>query len=173
MATTQRRARKTTSARARATGANRGKGARGGGRKTSSRRVSAGKRSTASKRSSAGGRATKRSRATTRPRDTERSTQEGLVTTNHGAIRRWVEERGGSPACVRGTGDANDVGLLRIDFPGYTGAEALQPISWDEFFDKFEERKLAFLHRAQSHDGGRSYFNKLIERPKRRSTHGR
>jgi hypothetical protein len=103
----------------------------------------------------------------------ERSTPEGLVTTDHNVIRRWVEDRGGTPACVRGTGDASDAGLLRIDFPGYTGAETLQPISWDAFFEKFEERKLAFLHRAHSQDGGRSYFNKLIERPKRRSSHGR
>jgi hypothetical protein len=97
-----------------------------------------------------------------------------LITTDHDRIREWVEERDGQPARVRGTGDADDVGLLRIDFPGYTGAESLQPISWDEFFDKFDERKLAFLHRHQSKDGGQSYFNKLIDRPKRRSSaHGR
>jgi hypothetical protein len=105
-----------------------------------------------------------------RPRQsTEKTTPEGLITTDHDRIRQWVEERGGQPACVRGTGDADDVGLLRIDFPGYTGAESLQPISWDEFFDKFDQRKLAFLHRQQSHDGGQSYFNKLIDRPTRRS----
>ena len=98
---------------------------------------------------------------------------EGIVTKDHNLIRRWVDERGGQPACVRGTGDADDVGLLRIDFPGYTGAESLQPISWNQFFEKFDERNLAFLHRQQSQDGGRSYFNKLIEHPRRRGAHGR
>ena len=158
MATTRSRARKTTATRGRATGARRGKTAPGGAGKTSARRSTAAKRATA--RGSTAKRRATRSRA-------EELTQEGLVTTDHNLIRRWVEDRGGTPACVRGTGDASDVGLLRIDFPGYTGAETLQPISWAQFFDKFEERKLAFLHHSQSRDGGRSYFNKLIERPRR------
>jgi hypothetical protein len=165
MATTRKRTTKSAGTRGRATGGRRGKNARAGSRKTTARRAVPGKLT-------ARGRTTKRATTTTR-RHTEQLTQEGLVTTDHNVIRRWVKERGGKPACVRGTRDANDVGLLRIDFPGYTGAETLQPISWDEFFDTFEQRKLAFLHRAQSHDGGRSYFNKLIERPRGRSAHRR
>ena len=86
------------------------------------------------------------------------------TTTDHDEIQRWVEERDGSPACVRGTGDSDDVGLLRIDFPGYSGEETLQHIEWDEFFQKFDERNLAFLYQDETKGGQRSNFNKLIDR---------
>ena len=56
------------------------------------------------------------------------------------------------------------VGLLRIDFPGYSGQDTLVPIDWDEFFEKFEEEKLAFLHDNKP----KSRFNKLIARGPRR-----
>ena len=51
------------------------------------------------------------------------------ITTDHDTIRQWVEERGGSPARVKGTGTEGDPGLLRIDFPGYSGEESLEVIS--------------------------------------------
>src|SRR5579884_181902 len=67
------------------------------------------------------------------------------TTTDHGQIRRWAEERGGKPACVKGTGGRGDTGMLRIDFPGYSGEDSLQHISWDEWFEKFDERNLSLL----------------------------
>jgi hypothetical protein len=86
------------------------------------------------------------------------------TTTDHDFIRRWVEERRGHPACVKGAGGKDDAGILRIDFPGCSGEESLQPISWEEFFEKFEESKLALLYEEGERDGGRSRFNKLINR---------
>lgn len=87
------------------------------------------------------------------------------VTTDHDEIRRWVEERGGAPACVKGTGRAKgDVGMLRIDFPGYSGEESLQSIDWDTWFDAFEKNELAFLHQDQTADGEVSRFSKLVAR---------
>jgi hypothetical protein len=87
------------------------------------------------------------------------------TTTDHETIRSWVEERGGTPARVknteRGSGDA---GLLRIDFPGYSGEGKLEAIEWDEFFDKFEESQLAFVYQDKTEGGEASYFNKLISR---------
>ena len=83
------------------------------------------------------------------------------MTVDHEEIRRWVESRGGNPACVRGTGSSEDVGLLRIDYPGYSGEQELQPITWEEFFEKFEENELAFLHS----DDKNSRFSKLVKRP--------
>ena len=38
------------------------------------------------------------------------------TTTDHDTIRKWAEAREGRPARVKGTGDAKDAGLLRLDF---------------------------------------------------------
>ncbi len=84
------------------------------------------------------------------------------TTTNHEEIRRWAEAREGRPASVRGTGSGDDVGLLRIDFPGGAGEDKLEPISWEEFFEKFDEKKLAFLYQENTKDGGESRFFKFI-----------
>ncbi len=47
---------------------------------------------------------------------------ESRITTDHETIRKWVEERGGYPASVKGTPEKGErAGLLRIDFPGYSG----------------------------------------------------
>jgi hypothetical protein len=46
------------------------------------------------------------------------------------------------PARVRGTGDADDPGILRIDFPGGAGEDSLEPISWEEWVEKFNESNL-------------------------------
>jgi ferritin-like metal-binding protein YciE len=93
---------------------------------------------------------------------TERS---GHTTTDHDFIRRWVEERGGWPARVVGTGGENDAGLIRIDFPGFSGEGSLEQIEWDEWFQGFEDNQLAFLHRDMDHGGGDlDRFNKLISR---------
>jgi hypothetical protein len=54
--------------------------------------------------------------------------------------------------------------MLRIDFPGYSGADSLQEISWDEFFEKFDEQGLALLYQEKTKDGRQSNFNKLVSR---------
>lgn len=86
------------------------------------------------------------------------------VTTDRNEIRRWAQERGGRPACVKGTGAGGDIGILRIDFPGYSGEGSLQEISWDDWFDKFEERGLALLFQETTAGGQRSNFNKIVSR---------
>ncbi len=88
---------------------------------------------------------------------------EAKKTTDHNVIRKWVEERGGSPATVKGTAKKGEAGLLRIDFPGYSGEDTLEHISWEDFFAKFEESKLAFLYQEDVH-GKTSRFNKLVSR---------
>jgi hypothetical protein len=85
------------------------------------------------------------------------------TTTDHGEIRRWVEEHGGKPALVRGT-EAGDGGVLRIDFPGGAGEESLEHVSWDEWFRIFDERGLAFLYQEEKADGDDSTFFELVRR---------
>ncbi len=84
--------------------------------------------------------------------------------TEHDEIRNWVEQHGGKPARVRGTGDGDDPGLLRIDFPGGAGEDRLEHISWDEWFEKFDSSKLALLYQAKKASGEDSTFFKLVSR---------
>jgi hypothetical protein len=74
--------------------------------------------------------------------DTDSGTR---TTTDHDEIRRWVEQHGGTPARVQGTADDNGPGRLRIDFPA-AGEDQLEHISWDEWFQKFDENNLAFQY---------------------------
>ena len=83
-------------------------------------------------------------------------------TKNHDAIRNWVEDRGGRPATVSATTQGDDMGLLRIDFPGYSGEETLETIEWSEFFEKFDEENLAFLYQEETESGETSRFCKFV-----------
>jgi len=58
------------------------------------------------------------------------------TTTDHDEIREWVDSNHGFPAALRGTPNGDDPGVLRIDFPG--GEDELQPVSWHEWFEKFD-----------------------------------
>ena len=90
---------------------------------------------------------------------------ESHKTTDHEEIREWAEERGGKPATVTGTErDAEQAGVLRIEFPDYGGSERLEEISWDEWFDKFEAENLAVVMQEETKEGGTSRFAKVVDR---------
>ncbi len=82
------------------------------------------------------------------------------VTTDHDTIRRWAEGKGGKPAAVKRTHQGGDVGIIRIMFPDVPQSEheALDEISWDEFFDEFGKRRLALIYERDS------LFSKLVGR---------
>ena len=82
---------------------------------------------------------------------------------DHEEIRRWAEERGARPACVKGT-ERGDTCLLRLDFPGYSGEESLQPVSWDQWFKTFDQNNLALVYQEKTAGGQQSNFNKLVNR---------
>jgi hypothetical protein len=86
------------------------------------------------------------------------------TTTDHNEIQRWVEERGGHPARVKGTEKGKTAGVLRIDYPGFSGDDRLEEITWEEFFDGFEENELAFIYQDKTSDGEISRFSKLVDR---------
>jgi hypothetical protein len=81
------------------------------------------------------------------------------TTTDHDEIRKWAEKRKGNPAKVKTKGEG---GILRIDFG--EPEDNLETISWDEFFEIFDENKLAFLYQDETRDGGTSRFNKFVNR---------
>jgi len=92
------------------------------------------------------------------------ATHSSRTITDHEEIRRWAEERDAHPACVRGTGGEGDPGMIRLDFPGYSGAQKLQEISWDDWFQSFDDNNLALVVQDRTAGGQRSNFNKLVAR---------
>jgi hypothetical protein len=105
------------------------------------------------------------------------STHLSKTTRNHDEIRKWAEARGGKPSHVKRTGSKDDVGILRIDFPGYTGEGSLEPITWEQFFEKFDERNLALVYQEKTASGEPSNFNKIVSAegahdPSHPGTHG-
>jgi hypothetical protein len=82
-----------------------------------------------------------------------------LVTTHHEVIREWAEARGGRPATVDGTEHGDHLGVLRLDFQAPT--EGLREVSWDEWFDTFDQRHLNFIYQEERTDGRQSTFFRL------------
>jgi hypothetical protein len=82
-----------------------------------------------------------------------------LVTTHHEVIRQWAEARGGRPATVPGTEHGDHLGVLRIDFQE-TDAD-LREVSWEEWFDTFDSRRLNFIYQEERSDGHQSTFFRL------------
>lgn len=95
------------------------------------------------------------------------------TTTDHDEIRTWVESRGGKPVTVRGTGDKDEPGVLRFDFPGGAGGDRLEEISWEEWFEKFDDSDLALLYQDHKADGSESTFFKLVKRGGQEKERGR
>ncbi|HEX5887533.1 MAG TPA: hypothetical protein VFY61_02470 [Pyrinomonadaceae bacterium] len=92
-----------------------------------------------------------------------KTSHESKTTTDHEEIRQWVEERDGHPAIVKGT-EKGGSAMLRIDYPGFSGEDKLEEITWDEFFEIFDENNLAFLYQDKTQEGGESRFSKFVSR---------
>ncbi len=86
------------------------------------------------------------------------------TSTDHSEIRKWAEARGARPTTVKRTTKPDDPGILRLHFPGYSGSDSLNEISWEEWFRKFDDQKLALLFQEETKDGKPSNFNKLVSR---------
>ena len=69
--------------------------------------------------------------------------EKAKTTTDHEHIKQWVEERGGHPARVKGTAVEGSSGVLLIDYPGYSGTQTLETISWDEF-QRLRTKRIGF-----------------------------
>ena len=87
---------------------------------------------------------------------------EAKTTTDHTEIRRWIEQRQGRPTVVQGTEGKDGEGILRVDFR--EPDDKLEEISWDDFFQTFDDRRLAFLHQDTTADGHPSRFFKFVRR---------
>jgi hypothetical protein len=85
---------------------------------------------------------------------------ESLHTRDHQTIQKWASKRKATPATVPGTEHDDHLGVLRFDFPGFGGAD-LAEVSWEEWFDTFDERDLEFVYQESTKDGRQSNFFRL------------
>jgi len=95
----------------------------------------------------------------TSPGDEPERAGRSLATTSHEVIRAWAEERGGVPATVEGTKHGDHLGVLRFDFGG--GSDRLRQVSWEEWFETFDARRLNFVYQEERKDGQQSNFFRL------------
>ena len=84
------------------------------------------------------------------------------TTTDLKEIQKWAEKREGKPSKVKGVDGKKGGGIIRIDFPGYSGEDSLEEISWDEWYQIFKDNGLAFLYQDKTSDGKESRFFKLV-----------
>lgn len=82
-----------------------------------------------------------------------------LLTRDHDVIRGWAEDRSATPATVPGTEHGDHLGVLRFDFPDYGGD--LQHVTWEAWFDTFDQRSLHFVYQERKKDGKPSNFFRL------------
>jgi len=89
-------------------------------------------------------------------------------TIDHQEIRRWAGARDAQPVLARPAEGEPPEAPERLDFvlgdaapPGGTTHE---PISWERFFELFDERELALLYRDEERDGSTSRAFRLIPR---------
>lgn len=85
---------------------------------------------------------------------------ETRITSDHSKIKQWADDRNAKPACYKCSSRSS---LLLFRFPGET-EEAVINLSWEEFFEKFEEHKLAFLYQDMNDRGKKSRFNSFIKK---------
>ena len=68
------------------------------------------------------------------------------LTADHAEIRRWVEEHGGHPGLVEADGRER----LAVTFD----PDDCRPVSWDEFFERFDRESLAFAYTPDANGEG-------------------
>ncbi|RKD14498.1 hypothetical protein BCY91_08490 [Pelobium manganitolerans] len=85
-------------------------------------------------------------------------------TSNHQQIKQWAEERNGVPTRIKGTGNSTSDGVLRIHFPEHSNADDFEEISWDDFFETFDDKNLNFLYQDEKEDGETSTFHKFVNK---------
>ena len=86
------------------------------------------------------------------------------TTRDHDEIRKWAEARGAVPAEVKGTERGGEPGIIRFEFPKAPNHNdsKLEEISWEDFFQKFDENDLELVYQEKTADGEQSNFNKLV-----------
>ncbi len=80
------------------------------------------------------------------------------VTTDHDTIRDWVMAHGGQPALLRRVPQVGDGGDLSLEFLADGQEPELVTISWSDFFQRFEDRHLAFVYEEDGPAGALTWY---------------
>jgi len=80
---------------------------------------------------------------------------------DHDSIKRWAREHGAKPALVKGTTRPSDSSALQLAMEGTTQDGRLEPIDWDDWFQRFDESGLALM---VDDSAGAAGANKLVPR---------
>ncbi|MFC6906640.1 hypothetical protein ACFQGH_15700 [Halalkalicoccus tibetensis] len=80
--------------------------------------------------------------------DDSTRTDETRMTTDHGTIRNWIESNDLAVARTAETA-RNRSGGLTVVTEGRTD-DSIKEVSWDEFFETFEDEGLAFVYRTET-----------------------
>ena len=78
------------------------------------------------------------------------------ITANHGEIRRWVEDRGGCPGLLPAKHGRDRLAVA------FDPADC-EPVTWEEFFTRFEREGLAFVYDPDG-NGEAASTAKLVSR---------
>jgi hypothetical protein len=79
--------------------------------------------------------------------------------TDHEESRQWAAERGARPSSIPGTDGDGYPGTIGLDFPEWSDNARLQHITWEDWFEAFDDNNLALLVQE-----GTSRFNRLVSR---------
>jgi hypothetical protein len=90
-----------------------------------------------------------------------------LATRSRDVVEDWARRRDGHPAAAT-RGDDGRPRVLRFDFEGGPdkGGSDLERISFDEWWQTFEERDLVFVYQERLSDGSQSNFF-ILDSPRR------
>jgi hypothetical protein len=85
---------------------------------------------------------------------------ETVATRDRDVIRRWALKRGAEPATGEGVVSVNDGGApVRFNFPG---SSRYRPLSWEEWFERFEADHFTFVYEDSAEDGSMSNRYRIV-----------
>jgi len=90
-----------------------------------------------------------------------------LATRSREVVEDWARRRNAEPAAAT-RGEDGRPRVLRFDFEGGPdkGGSNLERISWDEWWQTFADRDLAFIYQEKKSDGADSNFF-ILDSPER------
>lgn len=84
-------------------------------------------------------------------------------TIDHRRIRHWAEDRKGRPVAVKFAG-TDPAATLRFEFGDHHPDPDVDELTWADFFERFDDLRLAFVHAREGPTGGQGEYHKFVAR---------